>query len=353
MSSEKQAVPIEDPWAAASSHQTDPWGNAVDSSDVGADWLAAPEPETTHFDVMHPFEEPWIPFDQWVEGAINWLVTNFRPAFKAVSLPIDYILGLFETILHSTPAPVIIVVFMLFAWQVAGLRMGIISAVALVLVGAVGAWDQAMITLALVLTSVFFCILIGLPCGIWLARKELASRLVRPVLDAMQTTPAFVYLIPIVMLFGIGNVPGVVVTIIFALPPIIRLTILGIRQVPVELIEAANAFGASPRQLLYKVQLPQAMPTIMAGVNQTLMLALSMVVIASMIAVGGLGQMVLRGIGRLDMGMAAVGGLGIVILAILLDRLTQALGVDARDRPVRNWYEAGPVGLVRRLMKHS
>ena len=186
----------------------------------------------------------------------------------------------------------------------------------------------------------------GLPIGIALARNQRAAGIIRPVLDAMQTTPAFVYLIPIVMLFGIGNVPGVIVTIIFALPPVIRLTILGINQVPEELIEAANAFGASTGQLLFRVQLPLAMPTIMAGVNQTLMLALSMVVIASMIAVGGLGRMVLRGIGRLDMGMAATGGLGIVLLAILLDRLTQVVGTDTRNRAVRHWYQSGPIGLI-------
>ncbi|KMQ81785.1 glycine betaine transporter membrane protein, partial [Lasius niger] len=199
--------------------------------------------------------------------------------------------------------------------------------------------DSFIVPLSLlVLTALFFCILIGLPLGIWLARSKHAAKVIRPLLDAMQTTPAFVYLVPIVMLFGIGNVPGVVVTIIFALPPIVRLTILGIKQVPEDLIEAAESFGASPRQLLFKVQLPLAMPTIMAGVNQTLMLALSMVVIASMIAVGGLGQMVLRGIGRLDMGLAAIGGVGIVILAIILDRLTQSLGRDRRSKSIGRWY---------------
>jgi glycine betaine/proline transport system permease protein len=186
--------------------------------------------------------------------------------------------------------------------------------------------------------------------GIWLARSNRAADLMRPILDAMQTTPAFVYLVPIVMLFGIGNVPGVVVTIIFALPPLIRLTNLGIRQVPADLVEAARSFGASPGQLLFKVQLPLAMPTIMAGVNQTLMLALSMVVIASMIAVGGLGQLVLRGIGRLDMGMATIGGVGIVLLAIVLDRLTQAMGRKQPSGLRQHWYESGPVGLVRRLI---
>ena len=200
------------------------------------------------------------------------------------------------------------------------------------------------------ITSVFFCVVIGLPTGIFLARNERTSNAVRPILDAMQTTPAFVYLVPIVMLFGIGNVPGVVVTIIFALPPLIRLTILGIRHVPADLVEAARSFGASPRQLLFRVQLPLAMPTIMAGVNQTLMLALSMVVIASMIAVGGLGQMVLRGIGRLDMGLATVGGIGIVLLAIVLDRMTQALGQDQRSKGTRHWYESGPAAFVRRVL---
>jgi glycine betaine/proline transport system permease protein len=158
-----------------------------------------------------------------------------------------------------------------------------------------------------------------------------------------------VYLVPIVMLFGIGNVPGVIVTIIFAVAPVIRLTNLGIRQVPADLIEASQSFGASERQMLFKVQLPLAMPTIMAGVNQTLMLSLSMVVIASMISVGGLGLMVLRGIGRLDIGLATVGGIGIVILAIILDRMTQSLGRSNRERGVGAWYTKGPVGLMMKL----
>jgi len=165
----------------------------------------------------------------------------------------------------------------------------------------------------------------------------------------MQTTPAFVYLVPVVMLFGIGNVPGVIVTIIFALPPLVRLTNLGIRQVRPDLIEAGRAYGASPLQMLFKVQLPLAMPSIMAGINQALMLSLSMVVIASMIAVGGLGQMVLRGIGRLDMGLATVGGIGIVLLAIMLDRITQALGQSRRG--VRHWWQTGPAGLAARLLQ--
>ena len=269
---------------------------------------------------------------------------HFRPLFQGIRVPIDYILSAFQQLLLGMPAPVAILVFALIAWQMSSLGMGIATLVSLIAIGAIGAWSQAMITLALVLTALLFCIIIGLPLGIWLARSPRASKIIRPLLDAMQTTPAFVYLVPIVMLFGIGNVPGVVVTIIFALPPIVRLTILGINQVPEDLIEASRSFGASPRQMLFKV----AMPTIMAGVNQTLMLALSMVVIASMIAVGGLGQMVLRGIGRLDMGLATVGGVGIVILAIILDRLTQAVGRDSRSRGNRRWYTIGPLGLLTR-----
>ncbi len=241
-----------------------------------------------------------------------------------------------------------VLILFLLAWQFSNVKLGFSTLVSLVFIGLIGAWSQAMTTLALVLTAVFFCLLIGLPMGIWLARSQTAAKFVRPILDAMQTTPAFVYLVPIVMLFGIGNVPGVVVTIIFALPPVVRLTILGIQQVPEELIEAGHSFGANKKQMLYRIQLPLALPTIMAGVNQTLMLSLSMVVIASMIAVGGLGQMVLRGIGRLDMGLAAVGGLGIVILAILLDRITQVLGVNAGNTKLR-WYHTGPVSYLLKL----
>ncbi len=354
-----------DPWATATDTSTvaqgvpdqggpasvDPWGGSAPPAS-GPDWLtpdggAAPQ----HFSLLDPFGEAVIPLQSWIETALQWVVGHFRPVFQTIRLPVDATLSAIEVGLHATPPLIIILVFALIAWQLSSYRLAIGTVFSLVFIGLIGAWDAAMVTLALVITSVFFCVLIGLPLGIWLARSERASAIVRPILDGMQTTPAFVYLVPIVMLFGIGNVPGVVVTIVFALPPLVRLTNLGIRQVPGDLVEAARSFGASSRQLLFKVQLPLAMPTIMAGVNQTLMLALSMVVIASMIAVGGLGQMVLRGIGRLDMGLATVGGLGIVLLAIILDRVTQALGVEARARATRHWYESGPVGLVRRVLR--
>lgn len=339
-----QATSSADAWNTASANDA-----AQSSAQSGADWLnSAPTPAQEHFSLMDPFKESLIPLDHWVTHGIDWVVLHFRPLFQGIRVPVDFILSGFQHALLGIPAPLAILIFSLLAWQTASLGMGAATLVSLVLIGAIGAWSQAMVTLALVLTALFFCLLMGLPLGIWLARSERAAKVVRPLLDAMQTTPAFVYLVPIVMLFGIGNVPGVVVTIIFALPPIVRLTILGIRQVPADLIEAAASFGAHPRQMLFKVQLPLAMPTIMAGVNQTLMLALSMVVIASMIAVGGLGQMVLRGIGRLDMGLAAVGGVGIVILAIILDRLTQSLGRDSRSRGNQRWYTTGPVGLILR-----
>ena len=335
-----------------------PWGNAERSSEevTGSEaWLnedvaAVVEDQISMAD---PFAQAWIPLEGWVENALEWVVGNFRPFFTAIKAPIDATLTSIDTLLNAAHPFLMIAIFGLLAWQLANKRLAIGTVISLMILGGIGAWSEAMTTLSLVLTSVFFCALLGLPLGILMARSEKVNHILRPTLDAMQTTPAFVYLVPIVMLFGIGNVPGVVVTIIFAMPPIIRLTNLGIRQVPGDLIEAANSFGAHPRQMLFKVQLPLAMPTIMAGVNQTLMLCLSMVVIASMISVGGLGLMVLRGIGRLDIGLATVGGVGIVILAIILDRMTQALGQDARSRGVRHWYEAGPVGIARRLIGHS
>ncbi|CAI1869503.1 Glycine betaine/L-proline transport system permease protein proW [Serratia entomophila] len=355
------ATQTQDPWATApadsaapapdaAANTGDAWSSAPppaahDAAAPGSDWLNSAPAQPEHFSLLDPFHKAWVPFDSWVTQGIDWLVLHFRPLFQGIRVPVDVILSGFQQLLLGMPAPIAILLFSLIAWQIASLGMGAATLVSLI---AIGAWSQAMVTLALVLTALFFCIVIGLPLGIWLARSRHAARVIRPLLDAMQTTPAFVYLVPIVMLFGIGNVPGVVVTIIFALPPIVRLTILGIKQVPEDLIEAAESFGSSPRQLLFKVQLPLAMPTIMAGVNQTLMLALSMVVIASMIAVGGLGQMVLRGIGRLDMGLAAVGGVGIVILAIILDRLTQSLGRDRRSKGIGRWYAHGPIGLFTR-----
>jgi glycine betaine/proline transport system permease protein len=304
------------------------------------------------FSFLDPFQTMIIPLGDWVESTLNYLVHNYREFFRSVRWPIDQVLNGFEFTLQSIPPSIGILLSSLLGWQVGGARMGWLCAITLTLLGLIGVWSEAMTTLSLVLTSVFFCALIGVPLGILSARSDRMEKIVRPILDAMQTLPAFVYLVPVVMLFGIGNVPGVLVTIVFAVPPLVRLTNLGIRQVPEDKIEAARAFGCTPWQMLKRVQLPLAAPTIMAGVNQTLMLSLSMVVIASMISVGGLGQMVLRGIGRLDMGLATVGGVGLVLLAIFLDRLTQAMGERTNSDPSLRWYHSGPIGLVLRLLGH-
>jgi len=205
-------------------------------------------------------------------------------------------------------------------------------------------WDETVSTLALVIGSSLLALLIGIPVGIAMARNDTVEMIVRPVLDLMQTMPPFVYLIPAAIFFGLGKVPGAIATLVFAMPPAVRLTNLGIRQVSEENVEAGLAFGCTERQLLFKVQLPLAMPSIMAGVNQTIMLALSMVVIASMIGAGGLGNTVLTGIQRLDVGLGFEGGLGVVLLAILLDRITQSVGTSGR-----NTVRSGPTALISRL----
>jgi len=338
---------------------SDPWGNAStaqENKESTVNWTEqannTPVEEVVNFDILNPFENVLIPFDEWTNSGIDWLVINFRDVFLAAKTPIDIVLKAIESFLLFLNPYVVIIFFVLLALQFSSKKLAIGTLISFFIIGFIGAWEESMITLSLVITAVLFSVIIGLPLGIWSAKSDTVNKVLRPILDAMQTTPAFVYLIPIVMLFGIGNVPGVIVTIIFALPPLIRLTNLGIRQVPDDLIEASRSFGASSSQMLWKVQIPVAMPTIMAGVNQTLMLALSMVVIASMIAVGGLGQMVLRGIGRLDIGLAAVGGLGIVLLAVILDRLTQEMGnKDKNDK--RKWYEKGPAGFIFKLTKEK
>lgn len=333
------------PQAAEPAAQINPW---LPSPPGDTSWLDAAGPATapTHAsgaDLAHTFNGG-LPLQAWINGGLGWVVEHFRPFFQAVRAPIDATLTGASDLLLAAPSLVVIAIMGLLAWQFTSRALAIGTVLSLLLLSVLGVWPEAMITLSLVLTSLAFCLAVGLPLGIFLASSDRAQNLLRPVLDAMQTTPAFVYLVPVVMLFGIGNAPGVIVTIIFALPPLVRLTNLGIRQVRPDLVEAARAYGASPWQLLTRVQLPLAMPSVMAGINQSLMLSLSMVVIASMIAVGGLGQMVLRGIGRLDMGLATVGGLGIVLLAITLDRLTQAMGQPRRG--VRHWYQTGPVGFI-------
>ncbi|MBA2665862.1 MAG: proline/glycine betaine ABC transporter permease [Trueperaceae bacterium] len=276
------------------------------------------------------FDPIRIPLDRWIADFVNWLSFNYRPTFQAMKRPIEVILQGVDGLLQATPPIVFIALLALLAWRVAGPKVGLFTVVAMTLVGMMGLWTQTMTTLSMVLAAVLVCVVIGVPVGILAARSDRFAAGLRPVLDVMQTTPAFVYLVPVVMLFSIGTVAGVIATIIFALPPLVRLTNLGIRGVPDDVVEAAEAFGSSEREILFKVRMPLAMPTIMAGVNQTIMLALSMVVIAAMIGAAGLGVPVVEGLNALRIGVAGIGGVAIVLLAIVLDRITQAIGEGGR-----------------------
>lgn len=270
---------------------------------------------------------PKIPLGNAVEYLVDQLDTYFGWLFDAISTVIDIFVSGLSDLLFLIPPIILIILIAALGWQVTGRNnmTGILIAAGLLLILNLDLWKESMQTLALVISSSVIALLIGIPVGIWASRSEAADRLTKPILDLMQTMPSFVYLIPAVIFFGLGNVPGIIATIIFAMPPAIRLTNLGIRQVPIELNEVADSFGATPGQKLIKVQLPVAMPTIMAGVNQCILLALSMTVIASMIGAAGLGLNVLTGIQRVDIGGGFEAGLAIVIIAIILDRITQNL----------------------------
>ena len=269
--------------------------------------------------------EIYIPISEWIEKNIKeWLFAQ-RPLFKKLSAPIDSVLNNLDTLFNLIPFPIIILIFLIFAFKTNGIKFAVFTFLSLIFIDLVDLWSEAMTTLAMIFTAVLFCMLIGIPLGIIASRSKTFEIMLRPVLDVMQTIPSFVYLIPVVMLFGVGLTPGVVATIIFALPPIIRLTNLGIRQVGKGFKEAGFSLGLSKFLVLLKIEIPLSLKTIMAGVNQTLMLALSMVVIAALIGAGGLGLTVYVALGRLDIGSAVVGGTGIVILAIILDRITQKI----------------------------
>ncbi|MES0828430.1 ABC transporter permease [Ruegeria sp. SCP11] len=305
----------------------------------------------TAFNILDPFSSVDLGIAESADGVKGWAIAN-RGIIQPIKNVFNELIVSIDTALNAVPPLIMLIIITLIAWQAAGRRTAILVAISMTVLGFLSpnAWGLAMTTLAIVVSAVILCFFIGLPLGILAGKNDRFEAAIRPILDTMQTIPAFVYLVPVVMLIGIGNVSGVVVTIIFALPPLIRLTSLGIRGVNPSVVEAARAFGANPRQVLFKVELPLATPTILAGVNQTIMLSLSMVVIASMISVKGLGNEVLRAMGRLDAGKALVGGLGIVILAIVLDRITQGMGQSGRERGHRHWYEGGPVGAVLRLL---
>lgn len=273
-----------------------------------------------------------LPIAEYVEAGVDWVQTNLTGVLDGISAAIGFIVDNLEDFLLWLPDWLLaLVVVAVGLWRV-NWRFAIFAAVAMFLVFGMNLWEETVSTLALVLASSIVALAIGVPVGISMARRDLVEMIVRPILDFMQTMPPFVYLIPAAIFFGLGKVPGTIATVVFAMPPAVRLTNLGIRQVSKEQVEAGLAFGCTVRQLLYKVQLPLAMPSIMAGVNQTIMLSLSMVVIASMIGAGGLGNTVLTGIQRLNVGLGFEGGLGVVLLAILLDRLTQSFGQNRKGR---------------------
>jgi glycine betaine/proline transport system permease protein len=260
------------------------------------------------------------------EAFVNFLFARFSGAFNAFSDALGAAVKLLEDGLAVIPFWAMLAVFVALAVWRRGLAFAVFVGLALAVINYMGLWAQTVSTLALVIAATVLSLAIGVPLGIWGARNDRVGLVLRSMLDFMQTMPAFVYLIPAVILFGLGRVPAVIATIVFSMPPVVRLTTLGIRQVRTELLEAGRAFGSTEAQLLWKVQLPNALPSIMAGVNQTIMMALSMVVVASMIGAGGLGEYVLSGIQRLDIGIGFEGGLGVVLLAIVLDRLTETFG---------------------------
>ena len=266
-----------------------------------------------------------------VDNVIDWVVINMDFILGPISDTIKRFLVKLKDFLQWVPWPVFIVSVTAVSYKIAGRGVAIFAFVSLLLVGAFGLWESAMITMSLITVAVLISIAIAIPIGILATRSDTMDALLRPILDAMQTMPAFVYLVPAIMFFGLGNVSGVLATVIYAVPPAIRLTNLGIRQVNAEVVEAAQSFGTTPRQLLLKVQIPMAVPTIMAGINQTTMMALAMVVIASLVGAGGLGDDVNRALSQFQPGKALNGGMGIVALAIIIDRVTQAAAKERQE----------------------
>lgn len=261
----------------------------------------------------------------YMDIIVNWLVNNGESFFDSITKGmLNFLLGI-QGFLMWIPWFLIILLIFALGMYVKNWKTGIYYGIMIFSIGAMGLWEEMMLTLAIVISSVILSSLIGIPLGICSAYSKRASKIISPLLDAMQTMPSFVYLIPAVMFFGLGIVPAVFATIIYATPPAIRLTDLAIRGVSKEMLEAANSFGSSPWKILFKVELPQAFPTIMTGINQTTMMAMSMVVIASMIGAKGLGLNVLTAINRLDIAMGFEAGISIVFLAVIIDRITQGI----------------------------
>ena len=266
-----------------------------------------------------------VPLGKGVEVIVIWLTDNFATVFGTLSVWIRFFLVNIDRLFNWVPWPITIIIVSILAVLFSGRRMAIFSAFGLFLLGCMGLWAEGMSTMARVVTAVFISVLFGLPVGVLAAKDDKFESLLRPILDGMQTIPSFVYLVPAIMFFGIGAVPGVMATCIFSLPPMVRMTNLGIRQVNYEVVEAGHAFGSTPWQLLLKIQLPLALPSIMTGVNQTVMMSLSMTVTAAMIGAGGLGDNILYSIQRVDLKVGVDAGVGILLIAMILDRILQGL----------------------------
>jgi glycine betaine/proline transport system permease protein len=273
------------------------------------------------------------PLRRAVDDGLGWVVTNWGGAFEAAARPLLLLLNGIEGLLVAMPWWLIIAILTGVAWLAT--RRWVLPAVvlaSLLFLGVMELWEDAMTTTALMIAATLTAIVLSIPVGVWMSRSARVRQIVTPVLDLMQTLPSFVYLIPTVMIFGPGKIPALIATIVYASPPLVRLTDLGLRSVDPAVMEASRAFGTNPRQRLLGVQIPLALPTILAGINQTTMMALAMVVIASMIGAGGLGYQVLQGIGRLEVSRGLFAGLGIVALAIVFDRVTQAFGRQLQGR---------------------
>lgn len=269
---------------------------------------------------------PQIPVGAWIEAGIGWLEVNLAALWDLITLVLATLYQWLETALLAPPAIALILAAGALAWAVRGWMFAIFALIGFALIRSMAMWEASMSTLALVLVAAVFAAVVSIPVGILAARNDSVSAAVRPILDFMQTLHPFVYLVPAIVIFGVGTVPGIVATIVFGMPPGVRLTELGIRQVDKEVVEAGEAFGARPRQVLARIQVPLALPTVMAGLNQVIMLSLSMVVLAGLVGAGGLGAEIISAISRIDTALAFEGGIAIVILAIFLDRITGAVG---------------------------
>ena len=276
---------------------------------------------------------PRIPVGEWIEDGFDWVQEHLGDFFEWLGELMENVVNWIIDDVLNAPEPLIMaLIFALLAWLARDWKLGVGTFLGMAFIISMEQWEYAMETLALIVVAALLALLIGIPLGIIAARWEGFSRVIRPIMDLMQTMPAFVWLVPVVTLFGLNVSAGLVATVIFALPPGVRLTELGIRQVDAEVVEAGHAFGATPRQILREVQLPLATPTVMAGVNQVIMLALSMAVIAGLVGAKGLGGQVTTAIGTINIGLGFEAGLSVVVLAIFLDRVTAAAGNTSPGR---------------------